>query len=348
MLSEQRVKDILASFPDPLTGGDISPRLESIALTAERVIITLTVPPSLAGQFTTVREDLQRRLESEAEALQIVQVILTADRQQKPPAAAPAKAPGDKLHLPHIKAIIAVASGKGGVGKSTTAVNLAAALSAAGQRTGLLDADIYGPSVPQLLKLSGKPQGEEGRIMPMDVNGLKAMSIGLMVDANAPLIWRGPMVQSAITQLLRDVDWGDLDVLVLDLPPGTGDAQLTLAQKVNLRGAVIVSTPQDLALLDARKAIGMFAKTQVPILGIVENMSQFICPHCGQGSDIFGHGGARHEAEKLGVPLLAEIPLDMAVRELSDAGNPIVWAQPDSDIARRYTAMAGAVIDQLR
>ena len=205
-----------------------------------------------------------------------------------------------------------MASGKGGVGKSTTAVNLALALKANGLRVGILDADIYGPSLPRLLNLKGRPEAIGGRLLrPMDGYGVKAMSMGFLVEEETPMIWRGPMVVSALTQMLREVEWGELDVLVVDMPPGTGDAQLTMAQQVPLAGAVIVSTPQDLALIDARKGLNMFRRVDVPVLGIVENMSYFICPHCGGRSDIFGHGGARHEAERLAVPFLGEVPLDL-------------------------------------
>ncbi len=341
MLSEQRIRDIIGSLADPVTGQSLleSGRLDGLAVNDLQAVVSLTVPPSLAATFNKVRDELQARLEQDAEGLQTVRVILTGGQA----APKPVKPPSDVLDLPNIKSIIAVASGKGGVGKSTTAVNLAAALAAQGQRVGLLDADIYGPSVPRLLNLSGKPGGESGRILPPIVNGLKAMSIGLMVDADAPLIWRGPMVQSAITQLLRDVDWGELDVLIIDLPPGTGDAQLTLVQKAKLAGAVIVSTPQDLALIDARKAIGMFRKTGTAILGLIENMSTHICENCGHESHIFGHGGAQAEAVKLGIPFLGALPLDMATRELSDAGTPIVWARPDSAAAVAYNNIASQI-----
>ena len=237
--------------------------------------------------------------------------------------------------------IIAVASGKGGVGKSTTAVNLALGLAANGVATGLLDADIYGPSMPRMLDVKEKPESVDGKALkPIERFGLRTMSIGYIVNEDTPMIWRGPMVSSALEQMLRDVQWGELDVLVVDMPPGTGDAQLTMAQQVPLRGAVIVSTPQDLALIDARRGIAMFKRVNVPVLGIVENMSTFICPKCGTRSDIFGHGGARHEAERLGVPFLGEVPLEMAIRETSDAGLPIVASQPDSPHAAAYRAIA--------
>jgi ATP-binding protein involved in chromosome partitioning len=247
-----------------------------------------------------------------------------------------------------VTSIIAVASGKGGVGKSTTAVNLALGLRDLGLKVGVLDADIYGPSMPKLLAIREKPQTIGGtRLKPIERYGLTVMSIGFLIDEETPMIWRGPMVMSALTQMLREVEWGTLDVMVVDMPPGTGDAQLTMAQQVPLKGAVIVSTPQDLALIDARRGIAMFRRVNVPVLGIVENMSMFICPKCGTRSDIFGHGGARHEAERLGVPFLGEVPLDMSIRETSDAGLPIVATQPDSPHATAYRAIAAAVRDQL-
>jgi ATP-binding protein involved in chromosome partitioning len=253
-----------------------------------------------------------------------------------------------KAGVPGIAAIIAVASGKGGVGKSTTAVNLALAMKANGARVGILDADIYGPSLPRLMHISGRPQTLGGRLLkPMENYGLKVMSMGFLVEEDTPMIWRGPMVMSALTQMLREVAWGELDVLVVDMPPGTGDAQLTMAQQVPLAGAVIVSTPQDLALIDARKGLAMFRKVDVPVLGIVENMSTFICPHCGGRSDIFGHGGARHEAERLGVPFLGEVPLTMAIRETSDAGTPVVVSDPAGEQARIYRDIAARVTDRL-
>ncbi|MEQ9018367.1 MAG: Mrp/NBP35 family ATP-binding protein, partial [Nitratireductor sp.] len=269
--------------------------------------------------------------------------------QAQRPAAAPLGAPAGrqpgKREVPGIGAIIAVASGKGGVGKSTTAVNLALALGAAGKRVGLLDADIYGPSMPRLLGISGKPETVDGKILkPMEKYGLKVMSICFLVEEETPMIWRGPMVVSALTQMLREVAWGELDILVVDMPPGTGDAQLTMAQQVPLAGAVIVSTPQDLALIDARKGLNMFRRVDVPVLGIVENMSYFIAPDTGKRYDIFGHGGAEAEAGRLGVPFLGAVPLEMAIRETSDAGTPVVASDPQGVHAEKYRAIAEAVL----
>ena len=269
-----------------------------------------------------------------------------------PPAARP---PGPKAQaartaqgIPGVRTIIAVASGKGGVGKSTTSANLALALRDLGHRVAVLDADIYGPSMPRLFGLRQKPEVIEGKTMrPLEAFGLKVMSIGFLVEEETPMIWRGPMVMSAITQMLREVAWGDVDIMIVDMPPGTGDAQLTMAQSVPLAGSVIVSTPQDLALIDARRGIAMFRRTEVPILGIVENMSTFICPHCGTRSDIFSHGGARHEAERLGVPYLGEVPLAMPIRESSDDGRPIVVADPQGPHARAYMEIARRLLATL-
>jgi ATP-binding protein involved in chromosome partitioning len=250
--------------------------------------------------------------------------------------------------VPGVEAIIAVASGKGGVGKSTTAVNLALGLGALGLRVGILDADIYGPSLPRLLAIKERPQTLGGtRLKPITRYGLTVMSIGFLIDEETPMIWRGPMVISALTQMLREVEWGALDIMVVDMPPGTGDAQLTMAQQVPLKGAVIVSTPQDLALIDARRGISMFKRVNVPVLGIVENMSYFLCPQCGTRSDIFGHGGARAEAERQGVPFLGEVPLHMTIREKSDAGLPVVATEPDGAHAACYRSIASRVRDQL-
>ena len=253
-----------------------------------------------------------------------------------------------KPEIPGVKHIIAVASGKGGVGKSTTAVNIALGLKALGLSVGVLDADIYGPSVPRLMGISGRPQQIDGKLIkPMENHGLRTMSMGYLVDEGVAMIWRGPMIQSALLQMLREVAWGDLDVLVVDMPPGTGDAQLTMAQQVPLSGAVIVSTPQDLALIDARKGIAMFKKVEVPLLGLVENMSYFVCPDCGTSHDIFGHGGARAEADKIGVPFLGEVPLAMTIRENSDAGTPVTVSAPEGPHARVYKAIAEKVWQQL-
>ncbi|MEI9888535.1 MAG: Mrp/NBP35 family ATP-binding protein [Rhizomicrobium sp.] len=257
--------------------------------------------------------------------------------------ARPRAEPAPAMGLPGVAAVIAVASGKGGVGKSTVAANLAIALGQLGLKVGLLDADIYGPSVPRLFDIRDKPRTDGKKIIPIEKYGIKIMSLGFLIREDEAVVWRGPMVQSALTQMLNDSTWAPLDVLVLDMPPGTGDAQLTISQRVPLRGAVIVSTPQDIALIDARKGIAMFEKTKVPVLGIVENMSTFICPNCGHESHIFGHGGARAEARRMGVPFLGEIPLVPVIRETSDAGRPIVVHLPDSKEAQAFRAVAKEV-----
>jgi ATP-binding protein involved in chromosome partitioning len=331
------------------------------------VFLSISVDANEARAWETVRaqaESVVRALPGVTGAM----VALTAERKAGsapsrprpaagvPPAAAhrppqsPAGSPmARQAEIPGIAAVIAVASGKGGVGKSTTAVNLALGLRDLGLRVGLLDADIYGPSVPRLTGIREKPElDDERKMIPIQRFGLAVMSIGFLVEEDTAMIWRGPMVMSAITQMLRDVAWGTLDVLVVDMPPGTGDAQLTLAQNVPLKGAIIISTPQDLSLIDARRGLAMFKKVNVPVLGIVENMSYFQCPHCGTRSDIFGHGGARHEAERLGVPFLGEIPLHMAIRTTSDAGNPVVVSEPDGPHAAIYRAIGAKVRDQLK
>ncbi|MGO4707294.1 P-loop NTPase [Microvirga sp. 2MCAF38] len=317
-----------------------------------RVVFAIVIDPSEASKMEPVRQAAVAAVQH-VPGVSGVLVSLTAERPASagpsaPPSPQPrtqSAPPGQKTQrIPGVNHIIAVASGKGGVGKSTTACNLALALKSLGLKVGLLDADIYGPSLPKLLGIHGKPRLLENRILePMEAYGLKVMSIGFLVDEEAAMIWRGPMVMSAITQMLREVAWGDLDVLVVDMPPGTGDAQLTMAQATPLAGAVIVSTPQDLALIDARRGVSMFKRVEIPILGIVENMATFVCPHCGQTSHIFGHGGARAEAQKLGVPFLGEIPLNMTIRELSDAGRPIVATDPNGPHTALYKAMAEQV-----
>ena len=274
--------------------------------------------------------------------------ILTAEKAAPPPPQPrPQAPPQNRLELPGVKAMVAVASGKGGVGKSTTTVNLALALQAQGKKVGILDADIYGPSIPRMLGIDSKPESDGEKLQPLRAYGLVAMSMGFLVEQDTPMIWRGPMVMSALEQLLRDVAWGELDVLMIDLPPGTGDAQLTLAQRAPLTGAVIVSTPQDVALIDARKGIAMFDRVEVPVLGVIENMSYFLCPDCGGRHDIFGHGGAREVAAEIGCPFLGEIPLHIKIRTDSDEGTPIVATDPDNPLSAAYRDVATMVVTRI-
>ena len=356
-ISEAAVRKVLESVIDPASSRSVVAlgMVGGIATRGGHVAITLEVDPARG----TALEPLRQRCEDAVRAMPGVlsaTAVMTSERPaQRPPPSPPPTGPAQKttggpgrIDVPGVKHIIAVASGKGGVGKSTTAVNLALGLAANGVATGLLDADIYGPSMPRLLNVKDKPESIDGRALrPIERYGLRTMSIGYIVNEDTPMIWRGPMVSSALEQMLRDVQWGELDVLVVDMPPGTGDAQLTLAQRVALSGAVIVSTPQDIALVDARKGLNMFRKVAVPVLGFVENMSFFLCPHCGERSEIFGHGGAREEAERLGVPFLGEVPLHLDIRTTSDSGHPIVVAQPDSQHAQIYRNIAGRVWKQL-
>jgi ATP-binding protein involved in chromosome partitioning len=345
------------SKPLPASGA-----LSEVIVTDGKVFFSITVDAADVKRWEPVRERAEAAVRATPGVTSAL-VALTGERASggaSPPPRRPAPAqpqagaarprPGghaaatSPAGIPRVEAIIAVASGKGGVGKSTTAVNLALGLRDLGLKVGILDADIYGPSMPKLLAIRERPQMLGGnRLKPIERHGMEVMSIGFLIDEETPMIWRGPMVMSAITQMLRDVEWGTLDIMVVDMPPGTGDAQLTMAQQVPLKGAVIVSTPQDLALIDARRGIAMFRRVNVPVLGIVENMSYFLCPHCGERSDIFGHGGARHEAERLDVPFLGEVPLDMEIREKSDAGLPVVADAPDGPHAKIYRDIAERV-----
>ncbi len=359
--------DVLAALakvpsPDgkPLTETDA---LSEIVATDGKVFFSITADAAAVKRWESVRERAEAAVRA-VPGVQSAMVALTAERagggavpprpQVPPQAARPhgarphGGAPAAPSGIPGVESIIAVASGKGGVGKSTTAVNLALGLRDLGLKVGILDADIYGPSMPKLLAIREKPETIGGtRLKPIVRHGMPVMSIGFLIEEETPMIWRGPMVMSALTQMLREVEWGTLDVMVVDMPPGTGDAQLTMAQQVPLKGAVIVSTPQDLALIDARRGIAMFRRVNVPVLGIVENMSTFICPKCGERTDIFGHGGARLEAERLGVPFLGEVPLDIAIRENSDAGKPVVATAPDGPHAKAYRDIAARVRDSL-
>jgi ATP-binding protein involved in chromosome partitioning len=375
-ISRDAVLGSLARIPGPdgATPLDRSPALSEILIQNDKVVFSIAIDPRRAREMEPLRKAAQDAVAA-LPGVGSVLVSLTAEQaagrpaapvqdhaghnhaghaHATPPARTGPAAPAQRQptptgrQIPGVKHIIAVASGKGGVGKSTTAANIALALKAIGLKVGLLDADIYGPSVPRLFAIKGKPGLKDGRtLIPFEPYGIKVMSIGFLVEEETPMVWRGPMVMSAVTQLLREVEWGELDVLVVDMPPGTGDAQLTLAQNVPISGAVIVSTPQDLALIDARRGVAMFQKVEVPILGIVENMSYFVCPDCGSRHDIFSHGGAHAEAEKLGVPFLGEIPLTMAIRAQSDAGSPIVVSAPESPMTAVYLSIAEQLRDRL-
>jgi ATP-binding protein involved in chromosome partitioning len=369
-VTQQQVLESLARVASPrgvpLSHADV---LSAISVNDGKVFFSINVDATEARAWESVRAQAEAAVRA-IPGVTTAMIALTAERKagaaaappppphrhahgvqpvasHKPPQS-PASPMSKQSEIPGIAAVIAVASGKGGVGKSTTALNLALGLRDLGLRVGLLDADIYGPSVPRLTGIREKPVlNDDKKMIPLQRFGLAIMSIGFLVEEDTAMIWRGPMVMSAITQMLRDVAWGTLDILVVDMPPGTGDAQLTLAQNVPLKGAVIVSTPQDLSLIDARRGLAMFRKVNVPVLGIVENMSYFQCPHCGTQSDIFGHGGARHEAERLGVPFLGEVPLHMSIRAMSDSGTPVVESEPDGPHAAIYRAIGAKVRDQL-
>jgi ATP-binding protein involved in chromosome partitioning len=337
--------------PDGTTPLPRSGALSDIAITNGRVAFSIAIDPARSAELEPMRLAAERAVKT-IPAVDTALITLTAEREAREPGRAAAASghrplggrPGParaRAPIVGVGQVIAVASGKGGVGKSTTTANLALALAGEGLRIGVLDADVYGPSIPRLFGLSGKPEVNEARaIQPLEAHGLKIMSMGFLVSEQTAMVWRGPMVAGAVQQMLREVAWEPLDILVVDMPPGTGDAQLTLAQAVPLAGAVIVSTPQDLALIDARRAVEMFRKVDAPILGLIENMSTFICPKCGTHHDIFGHGGARKEAARLGVPFLGEVPLDMVLRETSDAGRPIVASDPASPHAQAYRTIA--------
>jgi len=336
MTLDSRIITILKTLYDPLSQQDI---------VSAGIVQGLQVAPTGKVSFVLeIRTEYMKegmKLKERAEDLlktlpgvTEIHIALTAERKSK------AHNPS-KTRLPTVRHILAVASGKGGVGKSTTAINLACALTTMGLKVGILDADIYGPSLPRLIGLNQKPTSDDGKtINPIEAYGLKCMSMGFMVAEKTPAIWRGPMVQSAFQQMLRQTNWGELDILVIDLPPGTGDIQLNLAQTVLVSGALIISTPQDLALIDARKSLEMFLKVHIPILGLVENMSYFLCPHCKHRSEIFEHGGVHKEAHELGIPLLAEVPLHMDIRETSEKGIPLVIANPTSPEAMIYKEIA--------
>ncbi|TCZ64414.1 Mrp/NBP35 family ATP-binding protein [Roseicella aquatilis] len=361
----EAVRQALRSVRDPSSGRDVveAGMVQGLAARDGLVQFALAVPRERAREMEPLRLAAEKAAAGVPGVLSAT-AVLTAHREPQgpkpggtgragpPPAghAHPPKAPPGQggMLLPEVGKIVAVASGKGGVGKSTTAVNLAVALAAQGLKVGLLDADIYGPSLPQMLGAQERPRTEGQQIIPLQRWGLKAMSIGFLVDAETPMIWRGPMVMGALEQMMGQVAWGALDVMVVDMPPGTGDAQLTMSQRVPLAGAVIVSTPQDVALLDARRGVRMFEKVNVPVLGVIENMSYYCCPNCGHRADVFGHGGARAEAAKLGVEFLGELPLKLEIRELADAGTPIVAARPEAEEAGAYRRIAARLWEKLQ
>jgi ATP-binding protein involved in chromosome partitioning len=361
-VSEQQILEALGQIRDPDKKRDIVTldMVSGIAIRDGNVAFAIEVEPERGPRLEGLRKEAEQAVEALPGVLSVTAVLTAQAAPRGRPGAQPAPPParlaphaaggvrGQRGGVPGVGAIIAVASGKGGVGKSTVAANLALGLKANGQRVGVLDADIYGPSMPRMLGMSGRPRSRDGRTLePLENYGLRCMSMGFLVAEDTPMIWRGPMVMSALQQMLREVNWGELDIMVVDMPPGTGDAQLTMAQQVPLAGAVIVSTPQDIALLDARKGLAMFNKVDVPVLGIVENMSYFLCPHCGGRSDIFSHGGARREAARLGVEFLGEVPLDLEIRETSDEGRPITVSHSDSPHAQVFRAMAARIWDKV-
>ncbi len=365
-VTERQVIEALSGIKDPDRGGDIVSlgMVSGIAIRDGNVAFSIEVEPERGPRLEPLRKTAERAVDALPGVLSVTAVLTaqTAARaktgpQPAGPQAAPPRddRPGaaaanrpQRGAIPGVGAIVAVASGKGGVGKSTVAANLALGLKANGLTVGVLDADIYGPSMPRMLGISGRPQSRDGKtLLPMQNYGLRVMSMGFLVPEDTPMIWRGPMVMSALQQMLREVEWGELDIMVVDMPPGTGDAQLTMAQQVPLAGAVIVSTPQDIALLDARKGLNMFRKVDVPVLGIIENMSYFLCPHCGGRSEIFSHGGARREAQQLSTEFLGEVPLDLAIRETSDSGHPITVSDPDNPHAAIFRQMAARVWEKV-
>jgi len=349
-ITRDAVLDALKTLKDPVSGGDIVAAGIIRALTIEggNVRFVLEIDPAKSEAYAPVRDQAEA-LVSNLAGVEKVSALMTAHSTKAPPDLKPNKPaePQGPQKIPGIAKIIAVASGKGGVGKSTVSANLACALAQAGKRVGLLDADVYGPSQPRMLGVSGRPASPDGKtILPLRNHGVTMMSIGLMTNDDQAVVWRGPMLMGALQQMMMQVQWGALDVLIVDLPPGTGDVQMTLAQKAQVDGAIVVSTPQDVALIDARKGIDMFHKLNVPILGLIENMSTHICSNCGHEEHIFGHGGVAAEAEKLNVPLLAEVPLHLDVRLAADGGAPIVVSKPDSAQARAFQDIAAALVER--
>ena len=347
----KKIRDALGTITVP-GGSSLAdfPGLSDIIVTKSAIAFAISVAPGMEAAFAPARTAAEEAAKAAADGRKIM-VSLTGDKapaQAAPPTPGHRPGPPPKTPVPGIRHIVAVGSGKGGVGKSTCAVNIALGLAKQGLNTGILDADLYGPSLPKLLGIEGKPAIRDDKVFkPFEVFGLKAMSIGPMLTDSQAVVWRGPMATSALRQLLRETDWGELDVLVVDLPPGTGDIQISLVQQVELTGAVIISTPQDMALIDARKAVDMFRRTNVSVLGLVENMSFFVAPDTGKRYDIFGHGGARAAAADLDIPFLGEIPLVMAIREGADAGRPAVAAAPDGPEAAAFLAIARQIAETI-
>ncbi len=332
-LDQTTIRDLLRRYVEPVSGADGATLSKAIGVDGDRVVVELELPYPASSNHLEIEREVRSLLESSSQVgTATVRVKSRALTHQVREGLAP---------LDGVRNILAVASGKGGVGKSTTAINLAMALQREGANVGVIDADIYGPSVPRMLGLQGKPESPDGkRILPMRAHGLQAMSIGCLIEEDAPMIWRGPMVTQALMQLLNDTAWQDLDYLIVDLPPGTGDIQLTLCQKVPVTAAIIVTTPQDIALLDARKALRMFQKVEIPVLGVIENMALHVCSNCGHTEHVFGEGGGQRMAEQYDVALLGSLPLDRRIREQADGGEPMVLAEPQSDVALRYGEIA--------
>lgn len=346
--SREAVLAALKAFDDPVAGGDIvaSGVVRALNVDAGTVRFVMEIAPSHADAYTQIKAQAEAALMA-LDGVSQVSVVMTGHTEKAPPDLRPQRPaePKGPERIPGVDHIIAIASGKGGVGKSTVAANIACALAQQGRRVGLLDADVYGPSQPRMLGISGRPASPDGKIiLPMRNHGVTMMSIGLMTNEDQAVVWRGPMLMGALQQMMMQVQWGALDVLLVDLPPGTGDVQMTLSQKAKVDGAIIVSTPQDIALLDARKGIDMFNQLNVPILGMIENMSTHICSACGHEEHVFGHGGVASEAAKLGVPLLAEVPLDLQIRLAADGGAPITVSQPDGKQARAFHDIAAALV----
>ncbi len=373
-ISVAKIEEALQHVKDPISGKDIvsAGMVSGLQSRDGHVAFAIEVDPTKGAEMEPLRKQAEECVFA-LDGVLTATVVLTAEKQtasgghdhghdhshNHAPAQSQKTSPGQPVGgkaagatppslMPGVKSIIAVASGKGGVGKSTTSVNIALGLASGGHKVGLLDADIYGPSMPRMMGITGRPASADGKTLdPMENFGIKVMSMGFLVEEDTPMIWRGPMVQSALEQMMRDVNWGDLDVLVVDMPPGTGDIQLTMAQRVPLTGSIIVSTPQDIALLDARKGLNMFRKVDVPVFGLIENMSYYICPKCGDRAEIFGHGGAKSEADRLGMDFLGEVPLHIAIRETSDGGTPIVVSDPGSPHALVYKEIADKIWDKI-